>query len=223
MKKLALLIAMIFVCGTLHADEVSLGLETDIVFEREYALSNGPDIDIESQTYTLNAVYALEEVSIIGKLGVWNASTDVMGVAVDTSPGLAIGLGAEGKIIDLNPDMALYGVASYLYRDSEINEVAGVSFPLRNDINLHEWELGVILDADILPENIPLVPYGGMVWNISYGSVEDTFGNSVDLDADTNIGMRLGLKGKINDNWSAKIEGHLIDEEALVIAGNYKF
>jgi len=144
-------------------------------------------------------------------------------VAIDTSPGLAIGLGAEGKIIDLNPDMAVYGVASYLYKNTEINEVAGQEFPFRNDVSLHEWELGVMMDCDILPLEIPLVPYAGLVWNISYGSVEDTLGNSVDLDADTNIGIRLGLKSQINEDWSAKIEGSIIDQQSLLVAGVYKF
>jgi len=221
-----IIVAMIFLCGCgkAEADEISLGLETDIVLEREYGLSAGPnEIEIESQTYTLNAIYDLKEVSIIGKLGVWNASTDVMGVAVDTSPGLAVGIGAEGRIIDLNEDMSLYGIASYMFKDSEVNEVGGNEYALRNDINLHEWELGVLMDCDILPLEIPLVPYGGMVWNLAYGTAEDTFGNSVDLDADTNIGLRLGLKSDINEDWSAKIEGSMIDQQAITISGVYKF
>jgi len=221
--KLLLTIALIFACGISQADEISLGVETDIMLEREYNLENVGEIEIESQTYTLTPTYALKEVAIIGKVGVCNASTDIGGIAIDTSPGLAIGLGAEGKIIDLNEDMALYGVASYLHKNLEINEVAGQKFPLRNDVDLHEWELGVMMDCDILPLDIPLVPYAGLVWNISYGSVEDTLGNSVDLDADTNIGLRLGLKSDINEDWSAKISGKLIDQEAIVISGKYVF
>lgn len=225
MKKLLLMIMIAMLCGIgiARADEVSVGLETDIMFEREYNLDGVGEIELESQTYVLTPTYALEEVAIIGKIGVTNASTDVKGIAIDTSPGLAIGLGAEGKIYDLNEDMALYGVASYLFKNLEINEVAGQEFPLRNDVDLHEWELGVMMDCDILPLEIPLVPYGGLVWNIGYGSVEDTFGNSVDLDADTNIGLRLGLKSKINEDWSAKIEGAIIDQESLTVAGLYKF
>lgn len=225
MKKLLLMIMIAMLCGIgiAKADEVSLGIETDIVFEREYNLENMGEIEIASQTYTLTPTYALEEVAIIGKIGVCNASTEVMNTAIDTSPGLAIGLGAEGKIIDLNEDMALYGVASYLFKNLEINEVAGQKFPLRNDVDLHEWELGVMMDCDILPLEIPLVPYAGLVWNISYGSVEDTFGNSVDLDADTNIGLRLGLKSDINEDWSAKIEGAIIDQQSLLVAGVYNW
>ena len=201
--------------------QADITTEIDLSLGKDYELGS-TEVDLVSQTYTVNYTYDIDDLSITGKLGVWNASSEVLGVDVDTQVGLVLGVEVEQKLIDLNPDMYVSAIGSYTYKDSEINEINGFDMPIRNDVNLHEWEVGLKMYVDILPTPIDLVPYVAMVISDSKLNIT-SLGEELNLEADENIGFRGGLESKINEDWSAKLEVRAIDDRAIVLSGRYKF
>lgn len=238
MKKTMILIALIawMITGfslTTQA-EITISPEVDVQLLRLYEGEIfGQDLEVERQarTYLLGTDLKLGNLSLRLKSGVIDSELEVAeAVELKNDLGMAAGIDVDYGLAKVyGASLSLIG--SYLYSRAEIDEATIIATgqvignPLRNALTTHSYEAGVKITAGDLP--IPIKPYIAAVYSdstINLSTDDVPFINlDVNADAAKNFGLRLGTEGSPLKNLSVKIEGALIDQEAIMFSGSYRF
>jgi hypothetical protein len=239
MNKVLLAVALLLLLGTYsyaqEANEPVVGLsvegEADVILSKDYQLSifdENVDIELKSQAYMVGCPVKLgSNLGLTPKIGVWDSETGNDDIRTENSMGLVLGLDGKYRLVEVSP-ATLSLIGSYRFADSEIDKVNfyGVDFdmPLKTDINLHSYELGIRSDFAI--PQLKATPYVAAVYSDSIGnaSVDASFVDlKADLRAKDHFGMRCGIQGEPIKDLTLKLEGKFIDQEAIVASASYKF
>jgi hypothetical protein len=245
MKKIliALLIgAMVCFAGIAYAIELQAGADTEFVLNKEVKLeANGQTVkaDASAQYYDVTTIIKLGDiVKLMPKIGINTFQLDgkdqLDNINFDSDVGWNVGIDAEIAVAQTKyADLAAIG--SYRYSQAEVDEVDafGSTFtnPTRNTIALNEYEIGAKVSKN-LSEVLPnlgvksLTPYFGIVYSDLIGTVETkglTPNYKADIEAENNIGLRLGLACEPVQNLLISVDGKLVDETAIGGKVTYKF
>lgn len=212
---------------------VKLGYQGDIVFDRKLKARNGSSgrmdescLYIQQGVLTLNLIQKLE---LYGSLGAMNAYLtnrphfDEKRREYQTDNRIAWGAG--GRMVLFNWDSATVGLnGSYFqgYPHLKWDALNGVSFPSEATVNYHEWQvgLGVSYQVDLFCPYVA-VTYSDVRARISrIGSNMQLPKGHFTMKSRDKFGLALGCSltnAKIVD---LNLEVRLIDEEAVILAGN---
>lgn len=233
MKKLALLLVVLatLCLGSGRAfAEITISPEVNIQFLKLYEGSlYGEEFEIEqrARTYMLGTGLDWKDLSVRVKSGIIDSELEFDGeVEFINDTGMAVGADIEYMALKAS-NMGLSLIGSYLFTRTEVDEFKLIETgetaenPLRNSLTTHSYAAGAKLGT----LNLPINPYLAVLYS---DSITDLKTKVLDLDfagaeASENFGLRLGAESKITDKLSAKIEGRLIDEAGLMIAGAYRF
>jgi len=247
MRKLILVAALVcLMCsvGIANAgilDMVGVGTEVNVGFNRELALSElGQDIEMDMETYLITLPVQLADWLVITPMiGVahnsFSADTSFATIEADTDAGIAAGIRVEAKLYEVKVDNALLngltvtGFGSYLFSNTEIDTVSigvlEINNPLRNDVTLHDMELGAKLSKKIGV----VTPYIGIAYTNIFGqakinaSVINLEDDIVDRNDNGSVGMRLGLGAEPISGLTLSVDGKLFDQTAIGGKVSYKF
>ena len=236
MKKLLYVaLVMVLMCLTVpsYAINLTLGAETQIVIDRDVTLDNtntNGEMDLEWYLLTLD-IQAAEWLTITPKVGVMHQSfeTDqysaiIGNIEADSEVGFAVGVSAQADVYTLEgvhkyADGTTFSlIGEYLYGQTELDSVdlGGIEIenPIRNDIKLHQFELG----GQVSKQIGVIKPYLGVVYSNLIGEYDFNLSavNMVeDIEADDNVGLRLGFTANPNDNVAISVDGKLIDSYGI--------
>ena len=238
MKKLILVVSILcLMClvGTANAgvlDMLGVGAEVNVGIDRELTLDVlNQDIEMDMETYLLTLpVQVTDWLVITPMVGVahnsFSADTPIGKVEADSDAGIAAGVKAEAKLYEVVADnvivngITLTAFGSYLFSQTEIDSIdigiLEIENPLRNDVTLHDMELGAKLSKKIGV----VTPYIGVAYTNVLGQAEVNASiiNLEDDIADRNdngsIGMRLGLAAEPITGLTLSVDGKLVDQTA---------
>ena len=228
--------------GIATAVELQAGVDTNFVLDRDIKIkAGGTDVkaSTSAQYYDVTTIIKLGDiVKLIPKIGIntfqVNGKDKIDNINVDSDVGWNVGLDAEVAVAQTKyADLSAIG--SYRYSRAEVDnvDIFGASFtnPLRNTIALNEYEIGGKVSkniADLLPNSgvKSLTPYVGIVYSDLIGTVETkglTPNFKGDIEAENNVGLRLGLACEPIQNLLISVDGKLIDQTAIGGKVTYKF
>jgi len=226
-KVLALAVVALLAFSSPALAGLSAEVEADIQFEKDMTVEIGGqemEVELESQTYMAGVKLTIGDLQVTPLIGVWDSEINADSISIENTAGLALGFNAEYALTSVDMvDLSLIG--GYRFGDAEIDEVVinntSVSMPLKSDVKLHEYELGIKATANL---DLNMKPYVAVVWSDTLIDIDvEGFGTGLDadLDADKNLGIRLGLVGNPTERLAISIEGKLIDEKALIATVKY--
>lgn len=229
---------------------IAPGTEVSVVFNRDVNLDNtdtSGEMDLEWYLATVDIGFA-EWLTITPKLGIMHQAftTDqyegvpmpIVGgtlgeIEATSEVGLALGVEANMDVYttkdmpsDLLDDITISLNGEYLYGRTELDEVdfGGLELdnPIRNDISLHQFEIGAYIRK---PIGI-ITPYFGVAYSDLVGEYDfelAALNIDEDIDADDNVGIRLGASVKPLKNLELGMDVKLVDEFAIGGRGRVKF
>ena len=238
-KVFSLLVAVVFMlmCSTAYAINLDLGVEGDFIVKQDVEADNLNDVidnlDYSSQNYDVTLAVPIGEYLVLTpKAGLTTsqlkATIDNTDVELNSGVGFNLGADALVKAYQGIVDVSLIG--SYRYTRVDIDDIdingLSISNPIETILTTHEYELGARVSKDLSELGIPITPYVGVVYSDLMGELDVNLSVAhltEDIDAEKNIGLRLGLIGNPMENVSIAIEGSLIDKQAIAGKVSYRF
>ena len=231
--------AMLFISGEIYAQEEESAIDLAAKVEVDIQLSKDYDVavfDVNAELSSQSYLLALDidfgkNLTLTPNIGIFNSTVEVADVIrLENEVGLAAGIGAEYRIVEIYNGIVLSLIGAYDYRHTEVDTIelipAGITIdnPLRNDLTIQSWEVGPKVSFDILPLNV--VPYVAVVYSDSRANLntELAFLNlDVNAEATENMGLRLGLVGEPIKGWKVAVEGRLLDDQAVMFTARKTF
>jgi len=214
------------------AIELELGAEVGAILDKDVEL-NRLDTNADYSAQGVNLLFETtltDWLTVTPKVGVIKNSLEINeDISVDSETGISFGIEAKADVY-VYEKFQLSLIGAYQYSNTEIDEInlygLNINNPLEIDLRIHQYELGAIVSRDLSEYNIPVVPYVGLVYSDLSGEAEANL--SVvslieDIEADNNVGVRLGLSGNVNDDITLAVDAKLIDEEAITGSVTIKF
>lgn len=219
------------------AADWQLGVETDIVIEKEVELENlSLDADYSAQYCDLTLETKIGDwLTLTPKAGLnyskMEADTPVGEIEATNELGWNVGLDAKADVYtvpNINVDISLIG--SYRFSKTEIDEfdIGGlvIENPIETDLTIHEYELGAIASKDLKDQGIPITPYIGVVYSDLRGDIDvnlSVVDLNEDIEAKDNVGLRTGFSAEPIENLKIGVDVKLVDETAIAGKASYKF
>lgn len=233
MKVVGLLVCGLILCSSAFGISLQVGVDTDFVLDRDVNLQNsGIEADYTAQYYDLTLESKIGLLMLTPKAGITTnqLSADVFGVDVDLNSGIGwnAGIDAQADVWSGVVDVALIG--GYRFSRTDIDEVeAGaltINNPLETILYTHEWEAGVQVGKDLRCWNVPLDVVVGLVYSDMVGTMDinaSVVEVEEELEADKNIGLRVGLGAEIVPNLLCSVNAKFIDQTAVTGQVSYRF
>ena len=248
-KVLALVLAgMMFWAGTALAVDLQLGAEVDAVIDRDVDLQNfGVGAGYSAQHYDLTLETKVGEwLTITPKAGLshFNLETDAnlgfLGSEVELNGGIGwnAGIDVKADLYTVNVPIKdketyicdLAAVGAYRFSRVDVDEIEvgalQIDNPIETILGVHEWELGLIASRDCKDVGVPVVPYIGVVYSDLRGNLDANLSiASIDeeIEANGNVGLRLGVSGEPIKDLRVAIDCKLIDQVGIGASVSYKF
>ena len=217
------------------AEEIQLSAEsyTDFVLERE--LDSALVGEMQHNWYGVKLNIGIHDIITISPIVAGVGSIDGEGGLIDNAESdEALGLGVEAKLsvpnIEVIPvDLAVIG--AYRGFNSDLENAAGISAITQRELEYREWSVEVqaskAIDLASLNEKLTgtLTPLLGIRYSdVSLDGNPTVGATTYDLnaEADDNVGITVGAAYDIG-NFGVSVQGKLIDQEAIQIAGTIRF
>ena len=246
-RSLVLLLALLLVsavsasAGDSILEKVSIGTEVNVGWDRDLTLDVlNQDVEMDIETYLITfPIQAAEWLTVTPKVGVahnsFEAVTAFGTIEADTEAGIAAGIDVAADVYKTKSDKSYLDgyqftlLGAYLFSNTEIDSVdigaIEINNPLRNDVTLHDLELG----ARVSKQLGVVTPYIGVAYTNIFGQAEIN-ASVINLEDDIrddndegSIGMRLGLGATPIENLTVSIDAKLFDQYAIGAKGSYKF
>ena len=242
MKKIfTVLMGILLVASFAYAGDITLspGFETEILIDKEVSLDNtGIDGNLSAEYYLATCEIGLGgKVRITPKIGVVHNAfeTDQFAadIEADNDTGIAVGIAGEVDVytvrgIDYIDGLTLTGIGEYRYSQTEIDTISigviEIDNPIRNDVSIHQWEVGAKLSQQF--DFLNVKPYIGLVYSDLAGNVDvnlSVINLDEDIKTEDNFGLRTGISIEPIDNLSIAIDGKFIDETSISASAKYRF
>jgi len=221
---LALLLCLALV-GTANA-EMQVGSSLDFTLSKKVDVE-GTEVKYHSENYGLvGAISPLDWLRLNVEAGTTTNSitldTSFGDVDFKSSVGFNLGFDAEVDIkgIDI-VDLSLIGGYKYSRTELDKIEAFGIEIvnPLKSCIQIHEWEIGLVVSKDLgfIKKSLSIIePYVGAVYSDLSGDVETklspAFSLNTHLKAKNNFGVRCGVTTRPTKNITVSVDARFVDE-----------
>lgn len=209
--------------------KATLGADSDFIINREVSVKDVPGInaDISAQRIGVKSDVTLGNMlTVTPKIGFTTvqAETTIGATNLEINSALGWTVGVDGKADLLKTQFGnIAAIGGYRYSRVDEGSVKIGTNKIDAVLNMHEYEAGGLVYRnmqDLL--NLPVTASVGVVYSDLIGDLSGT-GMSTDLEANDNIGLRLGLKMEPISNWEASLDVKLLDQAAIGGSVSYKF
>jgi len=206
-----------------YGDEYRIGIEADVVSNKELNASGAEDLEISGEWYFLTVEVPVSDgTSIYGKIGAVSLASDFtlnpgIKVHLDTDESLALAAGFNSKIWkSLNEEISVVLGADVRWANPDISNIKamGISIPSGNaNAEIWEWQVSLAVSKKI----DKIVPYLGVKYSGSDVEINGA-GYKASCSNACNIGIFAGAEYKVNDNLNILVECRALDEQAVTVA-----
>jgi len=235
-----LVVMLVFMASVAMAGDikVNVGTEADFTIERDLVIDDidGVELEYASQSYDIKADILLgDKVRITPKAGLSTSQvdTEIGKTDVELESGIGFNIGVDAQVdLYTNEYATLAAIGGYKFSRVDVDSVQisviRIDNPIETIFATHEWEIGAKIYKDLseLNENIPVTAYVGVVYSDLLGNLDANLSIAnldVDVEADDNVGIRLGASISPVANWDIAIDACLVDKTAIVASAKYKF
>jgi opacity protein-like surface antigen len=226
---LALMLALAVPAFAVEGVKVAVGADSDFIVNREVVVKDVPGVnaDISAQRVGVKSDVTLGDMlTVTPKVGLTTvqAETDISGTNVDINSALGWTVGVDAKADLLKTQYGnLAGIGSYRYSRVDEGSVKIGTNKVDAVLNMHEYEVGGEVYRNLQDiVNLPITGSVGVVYSDLVGDLGGA-GVGTDIEANDNVGLRLGLAMEPIKSWEAKVNVKLVDQTAIGGQVTYRF
>ena len=234
---LLVVVSFMVMCSSAYAIDLNLGVEGDFIVKQDVEADNLSDVvddlDYSSQNYDLTLAVPIGDYLVLTpKAGLTTSQLKaaINDIDVDLNSGVGFNLGIDALVKAYRGIVDVSLIGSYRYSRVDIDEIdidgLNLSNPIETILTTHEYEIGARVAKDLSSLGVPLTPYVGVVYSDLIGDIDVNLSMlhlTENINAEDNVGLRLGLMGNPTENIAIAIEGSLIDKQAISGRVSYRF